>query len=375
MNQIDNNVNPLVKMSSDFGRIFRFCVLYTFLALSPAAFLGLLILDFQGDDFLYIFIPIAICLILGLIVAYIINLKNLKPEINVYQDRISGKLLRKEFFLPIEFIQSVQGSGINGIAITNKQGKKYNFNIDKICTVLNDLGVVVDRRLIKIKDTIITGESDSKKHSLMRIFSLLSMILSNIFAVISTFWYISSSNWYYSHHSFGYGSLGYGYYCYYEIDEMPTTYIAIGLFVVFLVLTALYFVKANNKVTLNSTMFRGVNGFGKVTLIPIEQISSATISSIDSSITINQMGKKRKFYWLINNALLCEAINNIKLGKYQSAVAEQSFSNAGSTDNNEIKAKNITESAEEIQKFKSLLDDGVITEEEFNSMKKQILNL
>lgn len=30
MNQIDNNVNPLVKMSSDFGRIFRFSVLYTF---------------------------------------------------------------------------------------------------------------------------------------------------------------------------------------------------------------------------------------------------------------------------------------------------------------------------------------------------------
>lgn len=33
MNQIDNNVTPLVKMSSDFGRIFKICVLYTVLVL------------------------------------------------------------------------------------------------------------------------------------------------------------------------------------------------------------------------------------------------------------------------------------------------------------------------------------------------------
>ena len=31
--------------------------------------------------------------------------------------------------------------------------------------------------------------------------------------------------------------------------------------------------------------------------------------------------------------------------------------------------------AEEIRKFKSLLDEGVITQEEFNKKKKQLLNL
>ncbi len=32
-------------------------------------------------------------------------------------------------------------------------------------------------------------------------------------------------------------------------------------------------------------------------------------------------------------------------------------------------------SADEIRKYKELLDDGIITEEEFNAKKKQLLNL
>ncbi|MGN0572945.1 MAG: SHOCT domain-containing protein, partial [Acutalibacteraceae bacterium] len=124
------------------------------------------------------------------------------------------------------------------------------------------------------------------------------------------------------------------------------------------------------------TMFRGVNGFGKVTLIPIEQIASTSIASGNSSITINQMGKKHKFYWLINNTLLCETINNIKAGKFESEKPEQPSNSVYETnpvgdDNN----KTIAESAEEVKQLKALLDDGVITEEEFNSKKKQILNL
>lgn len=372
MNQIDNNVNPLVKMSSDFGRIFKICVLYTVLVLWRCAAIFWCIDD---DLLILLFLPLIVVTVVVLVVEYTIISNRV---MSVFQDKIFGRMHGKVFFLPIELIQSVHGSGVNGVVITSNLGEKYKFqyikNRDEICTILNDLGVVVDRRLIKFKDAIITSESDTEKHSIFRIVPLISIILSNILLTVSAIWYNSSSNWYikYRTESTWYGSVekfdGFG--CNWDVSEMPTTYIAIALMIVFLVLTALYFVKANNKVTINLKMFRGVNGFGKVTLIPIEQISSATISSIDSSITINQMGIKHKFYFLINNTSLCEAINNIKSGKYQSAVAEQSFSNAGSTDNNEIKAKNITESAEEIQKLKSLLDEGIITEEEFNSILK-----
>lgn len=371
MNQIDNNVNPLVKMSSDFGRIFKICVLYTVLVLWRCAAIFWCI----DDDLLLFLLPLIVVAVVTLVVVYTIISNRV---MSVYQDKIFGRMHGKVFFLPLELIQSVHESGINGIAITSNLGEKYKFqhikNRDEICTVLSNLGVVVDQRLLKFKDTIITSESDTKKHSIFRIVSLISIILSNILLTVSAIWYNSSSNWYikYRTESTWYGSVkkfdGFG--CNWDVSGMPTTYIAIGLFVVFLVLTALYFVKANNKATINATMFRGVNGFGKVTLIPIEQISSVSISSMDSSITINQMGIKHKFYFLINNTLLCEAINNIKSGKHQSAVAEQSFSNANSTDNDEIKAKNIKESAEEIQKLKFLLDEGVITEEEFNSILK-----
>ena len=35
----------------------------------------------------------------------------------------------------------------------------------------------------------------------------------------------------------------------------------------------------------------------------------------------------------------------------------------------------ITSAADEIRKYKSLLDDGIITQEEFEAKKKQLLNL
>lgn len=224
---------------------------------------------------------------------------------------------------------------------------------------------------------------DYKKHSVFKTMSLISIILGNISFTVSSIWLNSYSNRFYYKSTEYYYIYGYkipyettSWTYRYELYEMFTTYIALVFFVLFLVFIILYFVQSNNKVSISTTMFRGVNGFGKVTLIPIEQIASTSIASGNSSITINQMGKKHKFYWLINNTLLCETINNIKAGKFESEKLEQPSDSVYETNPvSDDKNKTIAESAEEVKQLKALLDDGVITEEEFNSKKKQILNL
>lgn len=45
------------------------------------------------------------------------------------------------------------------------------------------------------------------------------------------------------------------------------------------------------------------------------------------------------------------------------------------TSNSNVETKTETSSADEILKFKELMDQGIITEEEFNQKKKQLLNL
>ena len=65
--------------------------------------------------------------------------------------------------------------------------------------------------------------------------------------------------------------------------------------------------------------------------------------------------------------LLCRKLNSI-------LVANQ---NAQQSQPNEPVQENVeeTDAAEQIRKFKSLLDDGIITEEEFEAKKKQLLDL
>lgn len=44
-------------------------------------------------------------------------------------------------------------------------------------------------------------------------------------------------------------------------------------------------------------------------------------------------------------------------------------------DNNSIKQRETISSADEIKKFKELLDEGVLTQEEFDAKKKELLGL
>ena len=124
-------------------------------------------------------------------------------------------------------------------------------------------------------------------------------------------------------------------------------------------------------------MVRGINGFGKVNLISVDQITGANIDSKNSVISINQMGKVYKYFWLMNNTQLCATISDIKSGRQSAIIGENAntisdaVSNTVGTEN----SQSIAEMSEEIKQLKSLLDDGIISKKEFDTKKKQILGL
>ena len=123
-------------------------------------------------------------------------------------------------------------------------------------------------------------------------------------------------------------------------------------------------VAINNKmkkcslVVTNKRVF-GIASFGKRVDLPINQISSVGLGFADSIAVATSSGKI-KFLLLENKNEIHRAISDllISLQKTESKTIEVKSSNA-----------------DELKKYKELLDSGVITQEEFDAKKKQLLGL
>lgn len=405
-------IMPIAKAFFEYKKVYGFAALYMFFVSWAYTSVSLCF-----DDDLLIGLPFIVGI--TVIVLIVFACRTSKTELNINADGISGKeFFGKAFAIPAINIRTVQNYGINGINIIDSFGKMYKLsyiaNRDEVCTALSKIGVAVDMSLISDENAVMLSTVDAHKQHLFKIFSAVSMALANVFITISAIWFNSPGNSYYYEET--YYTYVYGYQIPYTVpshriswwpEEMFTTYIAMAFALICIVLAIIYFVYANNRVSISPTMFRGVNGFGKVSLFPCEQITGANIASGNSSLSVNRMGKVHKYYWLKNYTYLCATIGDIKTGKFNSFTAsapvppvanEPVFNNAPVTEApmtevpvtetpiaeapvaeapvvTNIPQSNDTDAIEEIKKFKALLDEGIISEEEFDAKKKQLLNL
>ena len=127
-----------------------------------------------------------------------------------------------------------------------------------------------------------------------------------------------------------------------------------------------YLACGKNSIVVTKETVRGVTLWGKKVDIPVDSISavgaglfhSVAITSASGAINFPFMEKRDEVYEVINT-LLSERQNNKK--------------DAGPTT---IVTQEMPKSeAEELKKFKELLDSGIITQEEFDAKKKQLLGL
>ena len=115
-------------------------------------------------------------------------------------------------------------------------------------------------------------------------------------------------------------------------------------------------------ITITDKRVYGTGAFKKRVDLPLDMIS-AVGSGAFKSITVATSSGKIKFWFVKNRDEIFETVSKCLIGRQQ----KNDSMNANQPLRFESKA-------DELKKYKELLDDGVITREEFDAKKRQIID-
>lgn len=135
----------------------------------------------------------------------------------------------------------------------------------------------------------------------------------------------------------------------------------LGFFLGGLIHLIMYFATKNNEITLTNYKITGTYRRSLSLNIPIDSVSSVSKGRM-GSLCITCAGNKYSILFVSNKEKFCAQLNEL-LNKR----AHQSL--------NAIPNVNQQSNYDEIAKLKQLLDAGIITQEEFDVKKKQLLGL
>ena len=128
--------------------------------------------------------------------------------------------------------------------------------------------------------------------------------------------------------------------------------------------------KTFNRVSIEVTNYKvkGTYGLKEEINIPIDSISSVSMnSSFLSAIGFTCAGSSYKMSYIENRKEIFDIVNEL---------ISQRATNKSHSNTQIIPEKNTnSDIAIELKKYKSLLDDGLITQEEYETKKKQLLNI
>ena len=147
--------------------------------------------------------------------------------------------------------------------------------------------------------------------------------------------------------------LEYGYFNPFLYGRIPLILVGILLWVML----------SNCEIVVTDKRVYGKSSFGHQVNLPFDMISSAG-SGIFSSIAVATSSGKIVFWYISNRQEILNAIIellNERQGKPETATIVQQVVP--------------TDNADELKKYKELLDSGIISQEEFDLKKKQLLNL
>lgn len=130
-------------------------------------------------------------------------------------------------------------------------------------------------------------------------------------------------------------------------------------------LTFIFMYVKSTKMVITDRRIYGVGGFiGKRVDLPIDVISAVGTTPFLGGLSVATSSGKILFLGLSNRNELHTAISQL-------LVERQNKSNSATIIKQEVSQSN----ADELKKYKDLLDSGVITQEEFDAKKKQLLGL
>ena len=150
----------------------------------------------------------------------------------------------------------------------------------------------------------------------------------------------------------------------FELDSGLTfgLIILITLFIGGMIHCILYFTAKNNKVILTNYKITGTYSRHLSLNIPIDSISSVSKGAF-GSLCITCAGNKYSIIFVGNRDDFCSKLNDLLNKRTQQRIQPSPI------------IVNQQSNYEEIEKLKKLYDDGIITQEEFEIKKRQLLGL
>lgn len=140
--------------------------------------------------------------------------------------------------------------------------------------------------------------------------------------------------------------------------NFPYVYIGLSFWVVAICFLFTFLMMKKMQITITDKRVHGKTYFGRSVDLPMDSIS-AVGSSWFNGIAVSTSSGKVSFLFIENSKgireLLCQLLID-RQEKLQSVIPDKS-------------------NADELKKYKELLDSGIITQEEFDAKKKQLLNL
>ena len=156
---------------------------------------------------------------------------------------------------------------------------------------------------------------------------------------------------------------------YWELVRSTTFYTVVWIPpVVIFLFVFVNFVLSSSKTSIIVTDKRiyGIARFGKRVDLPIDSVSAVGLNMF-STISVSTSSGKISFSLITNAKEIHSKISELLMARQDKPVYVSSPAPATQIIN--------PSNAEEIKQFKELLDTGVITQEEFDAKKKQLLNI
>lgn len=127
----------------------------------------------------------------------------------------------------------------------------------------------------------------------------------------------------------------------------------------------LYLWLRSYELTITDKRVYGKVAFGKRVDLPVDSVSATSTISLFKGVSVSTSSGKISFLAIKNANEVYEIINNLLVNRQK-----EKNQNIGTT----TVVQNSDE-ADKLKKYKDLLDSGVITQEEFDAKKKQLLGL
>lgn len=142
----------------------------------------------------------------------------------------------------------------------------------------------------------------------------------------------------------------------------PNFFIGIGALLVAVILAIVFSKFSKSKIIVTNKRVYGCAAYGKRVDLPIDAISSVGIGGAFSQIAVATANGLINFYLMTNSIEIHHIISDLVVNRQDKPkeVVQQVINQT---------------SAKELKDYKELLDSGVISQEEFDAKKKQLLGL